>query len=280
MRTIPRGPDLRTHGAPSRRGFALSLGRLAQLALAASILLGALLALPGLALAAGSVTLSTREPVEVDGRWKLNMTIDYGGIPNIPHIPMIFAFEPKVLYERALLDKTGDKPQLNKIPLQNQTTINESMDVGFADASGKVFKVTKFDFVIRRDHGFEAGEYELKIKRQDDGAQMGQTIRLILKGDNPIVDRRAITFAGDKKKDKGEKKDEHAEKKDEPAEKKDEPAEKKDEASDPNAGGAVPPVPPKQGGCGCLVAGDTAPNGAAALAALALAAAVVIRRRR
>ncbi|MFT3772493.1 MAG: MYXO-CTERM sorting domain-containing protein [Minicystis sp.] len=275
MRTILRDPDLRARRAGR---VPASFGRIALLL---SILFGAVLALPRLALAAGSVTLSTREPVEVDGRWKLNMTIDYGSLPNIPHIPMIFSFEPKVLYERALLDKTGDKPQLNKIPLQNQTTINESMDVGFADASGKVFKVTKFDFIIRRDHGFEAGEYELKIKRQDDGAQMGQTIRLILKGDNPIVDRRAITFAGEKPKKAGEKKDE--EKKAEPAadEKKDEPAaEKKDEAADPNAAGAVPPVPPKQGGCGCLVAGDATPNGAGALAAAALAAAVVARRRR
>lgn len=255
-----------------------SLGRFA---LFAAILLTAVLALPRYALAAGTVTVGNRSPDEVDGRWKLNMTIDYGSIPSIPHIPMIFSFEPKVLYERALLDKTGDKPQLNKIPLQNQTTINESMDVGFADASGKVFKVTKFDFVIRRDHGFEAGEYDLKIKRQDDGAQMGQTIKLILKGDNPIVDRRAITFAGEKPKKKGEEKKADEAKKDEPAadaEKKEEPAadgEKKETADGP------PPVPPKQGGCGCLVAGaDEGMNGAGALAALALAALVVVRRRR
>jgi MYXO-CTERM domain-containing protein len=256
-----------------------SLGRFALFAV---MLLTAVLALPRHALAAGTVTVANKSPDEVDGRWKLNMTIDYGSTPPIPHIPMIFSFEPKVLYERALLDKTGDKPQLNKIPLQNQTTINESMDVGFSDASGKVFKVTKFDFVIRRDHGFEAGEYELKIKRQDDGAQMGQTIRLILKGDNPIVDRRAITFAGEKPKKKGEeKKDQAADaKKDEPAAeaKKDEPAadgEKKETADGP------PPVPPKQGGCGCVVAGaDEGAGHAGALAALALAAVVVMRRKR
>jgi MYXO-CTERM domain-containing protein len=253
-------------------------GLLGRFALLLAILMAALVALPRPALAAGSVTLSTREPVEVDGRWKLVMTIDYGSIPNIPHVPMIFSFEPKVLYERALLDKTGDKPQLNKIPLQNQTTINESMDVGFADASSKVFKVTKFDFVIRRDHGFEAGEYDLKIKRQDDGAQMGQTIHLTLKGENAVIDRRAIVFAGDKKKKVDEKKDESADKKDEPAEKKDEPAaEKKDE---PAAGGEVPAVAPKQGGCGCLVAGAGTEGSAGALAALALVAMVALRRRR
>lgn len=255
-----------------------SLGRFALFAVA---LLTAVLALPRHALAAGSVKLSTHEPVEVDGRWKLNMTIDYGRMPPIPHIPMIFSFEPKVLYERALFDKTGDKPQLHKIPLQNQTTINESMDVGFSDASGKTFKVTKFDFVLRRDHGFEAGEYDLKITRQDDGAQMGRTIRLTLKGDNPIVDRRAITFAGEKPKKKDEAKKADEPKKDEPAAdaKKEEPAptdgEKKETADGP------PPVPPKQGGCGCVVAGaDEGTSGAGALAALALAAVVVMRRRR
>lgn len=253
-------------------------GPLGRFALLAALLFAVVLAIPRLALAAGTVTLSTREPVEVDGRWKLAMTLDYGSIPAIPHIPMIFSFEPKVLYEQSLTDKSPEKPVLTKIPLQNQTTINESLDVGFADASGKVFKVTKFDFVIRRDHGFEAGEYDLKIKRQDDGAQMGQTIKLILKGENPVVDRRAMVFAGDKGK-KVKKTD--AEEKKEPAaadEKKDDPAapEKKDE------GAAPPPVPPKQGGCGCLVAGAGGgeTGGAGALAVLGVAAVVARRRRR
>jgi MYXO-CTERM domain-containing protein len=135
--------------------------------------------------------------------------------------------------------------------------------------------------VIRRDHGFEAGEYDLKITRSDDGAQIGQTIKLILKGDNPIVDRRAIVFAGDKSK-KGDKGDKKEEKKAEPAqeEKKAEPAadEKKDEPA--AEGNAPPPVPPKQGGCGCLVAGDAGPEGAGALAVVGIAVAVMRRRRR
>jgi MYXO-CTERM domain-containing protein len=266
-------PSIRRVGQRPR-----ALGRIALFVSILSALVGVLCALPTAALAAGTVTLSSREPVEVDGRWKLKMTIDYGGIPTIPHIPMIFSFEPKVLYERALTDKSPDKPVLNKLPLKGQTTINESMDVGFSDASGKVFKITKFDFVLRRDHGFEAGEYELKIKRQDDGVQMGRTIKLVLKGDNPVVDRRAIVFAGEKKKKGDAKKDE---KKDEPA-----AAEKKEDAppadkpADAPSVDAPPPVPPKQGGCGCLVAGDASPGPAGALAALVLALALVARRRR
>jgi MYXO-CTERM domain-containing protein len=192
---------------------------------------------------------------------------------------MIFSFTPVVLYERALTDKSPEKPVVNRMPLSNQQGINESMDVGFSDASGKVFKVTKFDFVIRRDHGFEAGEYDLKIKRQDDGGQMGQTIHLVLKGDNPIVDRRAIVFAGDKPKSKKVDPDKTEEKKDEgkkDEEKKDEGEKKDEEKKD---GADVPKVPPKQGGCGCEVAGDPA-SPTRALWALGLAALVAGRRRR
>lgn len=269
MRSTHRPRGLPAHLTPPRRG---------TLALLCAALLGALLALlPRPALAAGTVTLASREPTEDDGKWKLKMSIDYGSIPQLPHIPMIFSFTPTVLYERALTDKSPEKPVINRMPLSNQQGINESMDVGFSDGTGKIFKVTKFDFVIRRDHGFEAGEYDLKIKREDDGVQMGQTIRLILKGDNPVVDRRAIVFAGDKPKSK--KGD--AAKKDEPKdEKKDEPAEeKKDEPTEEKKGEDVPKVPPKQGGCGCEVAGDAGPSGAA-LVGLGLVAAFAARRRR
>jgi MYXO-CTERM domain-containing protein len=251
------------------------------LALLAAALLGVLLTLlPRPALAMGSVRLTNPDPVEVDGRWKLNFTIDYGSIPQIPHVPVIVSFEPTVLYERALTDKSPEKPVINKIPLSNQQGINESLDVGFADASGKVFKVTKLDFVIRRDHGFEAGEYSVKMKREDDGVQLGQTFRLVLKGDNPVVDRRAMVFAGDKPRSKKADADKTDDAKDE---KKDEPAstdEKKPNDGDAKAAGdGPPPVPPKQGGCGCRTAGGDAPAGTA-LAALGLALAVGVRRRR
>jgi MYXO-CTERM domain-containing protein len=251
-----------------------------------AVMIGALgvlaaLLVPRPALAVGTVTLATREPVEADGRWKLAMTIDYGSIPQIPHVPVIFSFQPMVLYERALLDKTGDKPQLVRMPLSNQQSINEGMDIGFADASGKVFKVTKFDFVIKRDHGFEAGEYDLKIKREDDGVQIGQTIHLILKGDNPVIDRRAITFAGEKPKKKGdEKKADAPEEKKADEEKK--PSEGEDKKPEGDEGATPPPVEKKQGGCGCRVpgAGDPGTGSVGALLALALAGFAVARRRR
>ena len=141
--------------------------------------------------AAGTVSLTNLRPTEAAGKWKLNMTMDYGNVPQIPHIPMIFSFQPVVLYERALTDKSPEKPVLSRMPLQNRPAINESVDVSFVKASGQVSKVTKIDFVVRRDHGFAAGEYDLQIQREDDGVQMGQTVHLVLKGDNPVVDRRS-----------------------------------------------------------------------------------------
>jgi MYXO-CTERM domain-containing protein len=260
------------------------------LRLLAAILFGVLF-LPSPAHAAGTVTLKERNPTELEGgKWKLFMTMDYGGVPHLAHMAMVFSFTPTMLYERSLLDKTGDKPVLTRLPLQNQQPINKSIDVGFADASGKIFKITKFDFVIRRDHGFEAGEYDLKITRSDDGVQMGQILKVVLQGDNPIVDRRAIVFAGEKKKKKDdEKKDDKAgDKKDDKAGtgeggEKSAPGEKTPEgdkaAGDPTGDEAPPPVPPKQGGCGCRV-DASAKLGSPALAVLGLGLVVAARRRR
>lgn len=256
-------------------------------ALAALVVLAVVALAPSAAHAMGSVTIKDRSPKENDGRWKLAMTVNLGHAPDVPHVPVIFEFTPVVLYERALEDKTGDKPQLIKKPLQNQQPIDESMDIGFSDGSGKVFATTKFDFALRRDRGYEAGEYDLVIKRESDGVQIGPKQHITLNGDNPIVDRRAIVFAGDKKKDK--KKDDAAA---------DKPAGDGDAKSDAAGGDsaapeaasepagdapaeapAPPPVPPKQGGCGCHLAGDDVPGAPAALALAVLGAAVALRRR-
>lgn len=246
-----------------------------------AIALAFVLFAPSHAFAFGTVTLATKEPEESDGKWKLNFTINYGSTPHIAYIPMIFSFTPTVLYERTLTDQSPEKPVINRIPLQNQVPLNESMDVGFSNAEGKIFPTTKFDLVLKRVKEYEAGEYDLKITRAEDGAQVGQTIKLKLKGDNVIVDRRAMVFSGEKKKKK-------------PEENKDEKAdEKKDgEGSGDSASGssgesssssetpteAPPATPPKQGGCGCRVA-DTSTGSSSAIVALLLGAAVTWRRR-
>lgn len=250
--------------------------------LLAAVLFAALVvAVPVIARAAGSVTVTDTQPKEDDGRWKLKMTINYGGTPSTAHVPMLFTFTQTVLYERTLTDKSPNTPVLTKLPLQNQQPINESMDVGFSDASGKLFSITKFDFVIRRDHGFEAGEYTLKITRTSDGAQMGQPIRLVLQGDNAVVDRRAIVFTG-KKEEK--KKDDTAasgqgEKKDEPAE--GTPAENPEPSAQTDTPVETPPATqPKQGGCGCRMADTDGAGGLSVVALLGLAALVYRRRSR
>ncbi|MRG95080.1 MYXO-CTERM sorting domain-containing protein [Polyangium spumosum] len=265
-----------THKGPPRRVALLQ-------AFFAALALAFVLFAPTHAFAAGTVTMATKEPEEVNGRWKLNFTINYGSKPDIAYVPMIFSFTPVVLYERSLTDQSPERPILTKLPLKGQPSINESMDVGFSDASGKVFNITKFDFVIRRDKGFEAGEYQLKITRQNDGAQMGQTIKLILKGDNPIVDRRAIVFAGEKKKKKPAEEKKAEDTSAEKTEGGSEPA-APEETNDAAATGetpteAPPSVEPKQGGCGCRVAGAPRPSSFAGLSALLLGAALVLRRR-
>jgi MYXO-CTERM domain-containing protein len=242
-----------------------------------AIALAFVLFVPSHAFATGTVTLASKEPEEVDGKWKLVFTINYGGKPHIAYIPMIFSFTPTMLYERSLTDQSPEKPIITRLPLQNQVSMNESMDVGFSNAKGEVFTTTKFDFVIKRAKGFEAGEYDLKITRAEDGVVMGQVIKLKLKGENTIVDRRAMVFAGEKKKKPEEKKDDKAD-------------EKKDGEGDTSAAGdtsgsssetpteAPPPVEPKKGGCGCRVA-DASTGSSSALAALLLGAAVMWRRR-
>jgi MYXO-CTERM domain-containing protein len=272
-----------------------SSGSVLRVLLAALVVLAAVLRVSP-ASAAGTVQIKNLQPEEVDGRWKLNMQIDYGAVPHLNHIPMIFQFEMTTLYERALTDQGGDKPQLVRKPLSNQSPINESMDVGFSDGSGKTFKITKFDFVVRRDRGFEAGEYTLKIKRAGDGVAVGTPQKITLKGDNPIVDRRAIVFSGEKKKPEGAKTQEgdKASASDKAADKgtstdpeKDAPADNSPAENDPapetvEPGGGVPPTPPRQGGCGCRVAGDAGAPAPLVLLGLAagLASLRLVRRRR
>lgn len=260
------------------------------------ILILGVTAVPRTAFAMGTVNIANLSPTEDDnGRWKLKMSINYGSTPHLGHIPMIFSFTPTVLYERALTDQTGDKPVLNRIPLANQQGIHESMDVGFMDAgTGKVYSTTKFDFVIRRDRGFEAGEYTLVIKTSD-GVTMGQPQRLKLLGDNPVVDRRAIVFSGEKKKVKKEETKEGGEDAKEGEEKKEEA--KSEEPAEPamekvgesSAEGtpteAPPEVAPKQGGCGCRLVGaaedgSVGSTGMSGLAWIAPFALALARRRR
>ncbi len=222
------------------------------------------------AFAAGSISYAKKEIQESGGGWHLMMTIVYGGKPNTPHVPMRFSFTPTAIYENYLDDAHGEKPQKRTIPLVGQTPLNESVDVDFSDPRGKMYDRTRFDFTVTRSHNFAAGEYSVTVHRGD-GGQVGTAQTLRFGGDNPVIDRRAISFVAsgpkkDKDKDKaaapaaptGDAKPAAAAEGDKaaaapagdaPAATADKPA-----ATDPgNDPAAQEKVPPASHGCGCRV---------------------------
>jgi hypothetical protein len=147
--------------------------------------------------AMGSFRLKSAEMTEVSGAWHIFVNIDLPNPPSLPHVPVKFMFTKTVVYERDLVDNQKD-PVINRMPVVNQMPQIESLDVDFADGTGKIFKGTRFDFGITRARGFEAGEYKLQL-RMSDGTDIGTPVNLTLKGDNPVVDRRSIAFnASDK----------------------------------------------------------------------------------
>jgi MYXO-CTERM domain-containing protein len=154
--------------------------------------LGAILFVSHDAHALGTFTLKSSETQEVSGAWHIYVTIKLPKPPPIPHQTMRFLFTKTAVYERSLIDN-HDGPVTNVQVLQNQTPSIESLDVDFSNASGKIFDTTRFDFGITRDRGYEAGEYSVQV-RTSDGIDVGGKANLRLKGDNPVVDRRAMNF--------------------------------------------------------------------------------------
>lgn len=178
--------EMRTHQvsaiASARRAFVVLIAMLATI-----------LALPHTAEAAtGTFKLKSNEANEVSGAWHIYVTIELPKAPLTAHQSMKFLFTKTMVYERSLVDGHNE-PVINRQPLQNQTPSIESLDVDFADPSGKIFKGTRFDFGLTRTRGYEAGEYKVEV-RTSDGTTIGQPANLTLKGDNPVVDRRAIAF--------------------------------------------------------------------------------------
>jgi MYXO-CTERM domain-containing protein len=148
--------------------------------------------LTGSANAAGSFKLKSTEATEVSGAWHIFVTIELPKAPTIAHVPVRFLFTKTATYERALVDNRSE-PVTNRMAVQNSAPSIESLDVDFADGSGKIFKTTRFDFGLTRQRGYEAGEYVVQV-RTADGTDIGGKANLTLKGDNPVIDRRAITF--------------------------------------------------------------------------------------
>ncbi|MCU0690602.1 MAG: hypothetical protein MUF54_04305 [Polyangiaceae bacterium] len=154
-------------------------------------------------LAFGSIRMKRTTIEEADGRWKFDMDVDYGSKPHLGHIPFDFVFELKTYFEYSITD-TDKQPVVRPKPMHNQQPQREQLDLGFADARGDVWRQTKFSFSLLRDRGFSAGEYTLTVRRSSDGAMLGRPIHVTLKGQNELIDRRAIVFAGERKKTKKE----------------------------------------------------------------------------
>lgn len=246
----------------------------------------AFLTLAGDAQAAGTFKLKSNEATEVSGAWHIYVTIELPKAPLTAHQSMKFLFTKTVAYERALVDGHNE-PVLNRQPLQNQTPSVESLDVDFADPSGKIFKGTRFDFGLTRTRGYEAGEYKVEVKNSD-GNTIGSPANLTLKGDNPVVDRRAIAFNA---KEPGVKKvegyDGGAKTTD------DNPAAANNNMGEVTPTGTAQPFIPKEGfqktpeeeiktkpgGCGCMVPGTVGAGALLWLAPLAGMGIAFSRRR-
>ena len=79
---------------------------------------------------------------------------------------MKFLFTKTMVYERALIDGHTE-PVLNRQALQNQTPSVESLDVDFADRSGKIFKGTRFDFGLTRAAATRPASTRSRSARRD-----------------------------------------------------------------------------------------------------------------
>jgi MYXO-CTERM domain-containing protein len=244
----------------------------------------------GSALAAGRIEWKAKSFKErSDKAWMLELKIYLPRPPDVAYVPMKFEFEPQVYFERALVDGT-EGPVERKVPLEGRQPLIESVDVGFLDAgTSKIESRTKFSFKVKRDLGYDAGEYKVTVRDTRNGQIVGTATNITFDGENEIIDRRSIVFQGDdkKKKKKEEPKtegdgDKADEKKDEGGEKTESSASEgsSDEGSAEGGGDeGPPPIEEKPGGCGCRVPG--APGGSERpLAALLALGALAFARRR
>ena len=218
--------------------------------------------------------------------WRLEVTIYLNRAPDTAYVPMKFDFQPIAYYERAMLD--GDKLVERTVPLEHNQSIIESVDVGFLDpGTATIQKRTKFSFKVTRAHDYAAGEYKVTISDARTGKKIGPPQRLIFKGENEIIDRRSITFSGEKKKkkDDDEDKDKDEEKKDESSGGGDDwddgDTQEMDLQNDDEDMGDDPDgeIEEKPGACGCRL-GPTPSAPLAPLALLAGLALFTVRRHR
>ncbi len=149
-----------------------------------------------LAAGPGAFTIKTKEVDEKNGEWHVKVRIDLPHPPSMMHTPMRFTFSKEVVDERAIMSKGAD-PVHHRVVLETAQKQIVGLDIDFADASGKVFKSTVFEFDLKRSDGyFEAGEYVVGLSGPD--GEVGSNQRITLKGDNPPVYRGAMDFSDNK----------------------------------------------------------------------------------
>jgi hypothetical protein len=301
---MPRRSDRRRH-ASSMAALAVSTAAAAIFATFAPVppplaALSGAFGLSGIAFAAGpgNFTIKTHDVDEKNGEWHVKVRIDLPRPPGLMHTPMRFTFSKEAVDERAIMSK-GAEPVHNRVVLETAAKQIVGLDVDFADASGKVYRSTVFEFDLKRADGyFEAGEYVVALSGPD--GEVGNNQRITLKGDNPPVYRGAMDFtdpkAGKANKARGPKlqrvsngldggSDEVAQN--------DTPAAATPVGGDVNAVGQAPDMIPKSSydktaeeeavherSCGCRAAGLERGSAAGGSAAAVFGAALVLARRR
>jgi hypothetical protein len=242
----------------------------------------------------GNFSIKTPDVEEKNGEWHVKVRIDLPRPPGLMHTPMRFTFSKEAVDERAIMAK-GAEPVHHRVVLETAVKQIVGLDVDFANASGKVFKSTYFEFDLKRADGyFEAGEYVVGLSGAD--GDVGNNQKITLKGDNPPVYRGAMDFSEKPGKQKGPKlqaigsgidggADEVA--------KNDTPAAAAPMTGDVAPVGAAPDMVPQSSfnrtteeeavhehpGCGCFTAGREAGSFGAAAAAMLGIGIIVVRRR-
>jgi hypothetical protein len=250
------------------------------------------LLLAGSAFAAGRIEWKTKTFKErSDKSWMLEFAVYLPRAPDVAYVGMKFEFEPTVYYERSLIDG-HEGPVDRKVPLTGRQPLIETVDVGFLDgATTKIEARTRMSFKIKRDLGFEAGEYKVTVRDTRNGQTVGAATNLVFEGQNEIIDRRAMVFSGEKKKKPEEKKATEEKKSDDGEGDKakaddgegegDKAKAKADDDGEDNAGhDDPPPVEKKSGGCGCRLPQSSSGGELGWLVALGLGVALARRRAR
>ena len=233
------------------------------------------------AAASGRAVWKKTRVKESNDSWRLDLEFHMQRTPDITIVPMRFEFTPDVYYERSLVDGRED-PVVIRQPLNDRQPLVETVDVNFMDpGTAQIQKRTRFTFKLTRDRGFEAGEYKVKIEDKRSGKKLGAEVRLVLDGENEVIDRRSISFDPAKKKKKKEPTpEEQAEMEDPPDPDSEEFWEGgPTEADDPDGDPLPPPAHMQERPCACRVLGKPSPGSAWLGMLLALGATWLIRRR-